>query len=191
MIRSALRPVALALVALFAGAAVQAAPFTVSAFGNSSTGGTGLATLSLIAGQSFSVSVGSDDLWSAGALPRWSNADGLTGNRFATGSDESGESIGTLIGADFGLYAQGNLSAAYGTLVGQIGAGDYFVVGTSFNGVAAATGTLNLFYWDSNFGDNTGAISADVTAVPEPETYALMLAGLGVVGFVARRRRPV
>jgi hypothetical protein len=28
-----------------------------------------------------------------------------------------------------------------------------------------------------------------VTPVPEPETYALMLAGLGAVGFVARRRR--
>lgn len=28
-----------------------------------------------------------------------------------------------------------------------------------------------------------------VTSVPEPETYALMLAGLGVLGFVARRRR--
>jgi len=29
-----------------------------------------------------------------------------------------------------------------------------------------------------------------VGVIPEPETYALLLAGLGVVGFVARRRRP-
>jgi hypothetical protein len=29
-----------------------------------------------------------------------------------------------------------------------------------------------------------------VTApIPEPETYALMLAGLGLVGFMARRRK--
>jgi hypothetical protein len=29
----------------------------------------------------------------------------------------------------------------------------------------------------------------NVTAVPEPETYVLMLAGLGAVGFINRRRR--
>jgi len=29
----------------------------------------------------------------------------------------------------------------------------------------------------------------EVAAVPEPETYALMLAGLGLVGYVTARRR--
>jgi hypothetical protein len=36
---------------------------------------------------------------------------------------------------------------------------------------------------------NVGDVTLSVTAVPEPETYALMVAGLGVVAWAARRRR--
>jgi len=38
--------------------------------------------------------------------------------------------------------------------------------------------------------DKTGALlSQTIPAIPEPETYAMMLAGLSLLGFVARRRR--
>ena len=52
---------------------------------------------------------------------------------------------------------------------------------------------LVLFNDDWNDSDyNDMAVGVKVAApIPEPETYALMLAGLGVVGFMARRRRQV
>ncbi len=36
---------------------------------------------------------------------------------------------------------------------------------------------------------DTASFAVAVTAVPEPETYAMLLAGLGLMGAVARRRR--
>ena len=36
---------------------------------------------------------------------------------------------------------------------------------------------------------DSGGLPPLVSAVPEPESYAMLLAGLGVVGSVARRRR--
>jgi hypothetical protein len=41
----------------------------------------------------------------------------------------------------------------------------------------------------TNLSGNTGVIGATVAAVPEPETYAMMLAGLGLMGWTARRRK--
>jgi hypothetical protein len=37
--------------------------------------------------------------------------------------------------------------------------------------------------------DNVSVTSTLVTAVPEPETYAMLLAGLGAIGFMSRRRK--
>ena len=178
---------AVAAALLLAGAAQAATVVNVDAVTDSwnSGAGTGLDTgIALTAGQSFTVTVAADDLWSAGALPRWSNANGLTGTLLATGTDESGQAAGTVIGTDFGLLD----GFAYGELVGQIDGGAYFAVGTDFAGTANATGTLKLFYWDTFTADNSGSVAASVSVVPEPASVALMLAGLGIVGGLARRR---
>jgi len=55
----------------------------------------------------------------------------------------------------------------------------------------ASTTTLTLVNPSvpAGIGNYPEVDNVSVVAVPEPETYALMLAGLGALGLVARRRR--
>lgn len=183
-----------AALAIAAAGGANAASVIVDAQANSSTGGVGAATgLDLVLGQLFQVAVDPHDLWNAGTPPRWSNADGLTHDLFATGTDDSGAAAGTLIGIDRGLYSAGGFSAPYGALVGNIG-GVFHLLGTSFDGAAWGAGALTLYYWDSNSSDNTQFVTAEVTSnvlpsVPEPATWALMITGFGLVGAAMRGRR--
>ena len=39
--------------------------------------------------------------------------------------------------------------------------------------------------------NNHGQVIALVSPIPEPETYAMLLAGLGLLGFIVRRRKTV
>lgn len=55
----------------------------------------------------------------------------------------------------------------------------------------ADLGDSNL-YWDVSYTydlNGLDSLTATVAAVPEPSTYAMMLGGLGLVGFMAARRR--
>lgn len=173
---------------MFSSSVAHAGNYIVDAAANSSTGGVGLDSVSLVDGQSFTVTSSLTDIWTAGPLPRWSNANGLVSNLYATGHDLSGYSVGTLIGTPFSLWSEGGLSAPYGSLVGQIGS-VYRELGANYTGSAWGTGVLKLYYWDEDAGGNLGAISFNVSTVPEPESWMEMMVGLLMVGGIMKSRR--
>jgi hypothetical protein len=124
---------------------------------------------------------------------------GYAWHPFGLGSFGS-ESTGTLSVAAPGVYSFGldsdDGSTLYidGALVVSNGGahGPFTVSSPALLSAGLHSFTVN-FYED--FGGPSGVdliLPDGVTitgAIPEPETYALMLAGLGVVGAVARRRR--
>lgn len=69
------------------------------------------------------------------------------------------------------------------------------------SGAAQAVGSYGTFDRSISLAYNIGTIVAGTSAsigyeyifapIPEPETYAMLLAGLGLMGFIARRRRMI
>jgi len=87
--------------------------------------------------------------------------------------DSSGAGLPTVLG---GFGAQGGTGPADTVSIGSSswGVPNFLVLG---NGMG-----------NNLFSDVSWSASL-VSAIPEPETYAMLLTGLGLMGFVARRRR--
>lgn len=94
-----------------------------------------------------------------GTYSLWSNADGIIGN-----SDD----------LQLGSWSFSGITGSVSNQVTPLLAGIYYY---SVKGLA--TGLSGGQY----------TLASSVSAVPEPETLAMMLAGLGAVGFIAMRRR--
>ena len=138
-----------------------------------------------------------------------SNATVASGNAFfdnGTGMDK----FGNLSGFDSTNKFDGSYAAGSGVLSGQAKALPfYMLVASSTDPFAKATMTPfgydldgdGVIEFDNNAtvagGSNEyglwtlqgSTLTYSVAAVPEAETYAMMLAGLGLVGFMVRRRR--
>jgi len=141
-----------------------------------------------------------------------SNANATSGNAwFDNGTGM--EKFGNLSAFDSTNKFDGAYGAGTGVLAGQAKALPfYMVVASSTSGPAKATMTPFGFDVDGDgvveF-DNNGAVAGGTSeyglwtlqgstltysvaaAVPEAETYAMMLAGLGLVGFMVRRRKSI
>jgi hypothetical protein len=81
------------------------------------------------------------------------------------------------------------------TLIGNIanngnGYGDWTLGNISFAGLSSTDGILFHASWTgASDGAESFFLVPTAPAIPEPETYAMMLVGFSLLGFVARRRK--
>lgn len=125
----------------------------------------------------------------------------LNGNGYAFDQDFELLSLGGVDGNACGYWGCGGASK----VVVDLGGGKFEyqlnsnnIGGTEPHGTLRFTGAFDTVTWRSSSDEywNGFTVGVQGTAaevfppgVPEPETYALMIAGLAAVGFAARRRR--
>ncbi len=129
-----------------------------------------------------------------GGLNTWMS-NGPLGNALVTGTSSRfiAASVGDATGSQFGNQWETQMPSIVNTSA-ALGANDAFYTITreqsSGRGSSAKQVIVSsvLGNWNLSSAGNLTYVSASVAPVPEPETYAMMLAGLGFMGLVARRR---
>ena len=113
--------------------------------------------------------IGASDMTANG--PFTSNPDGTSGMLTFDSAIDGAFVLSLKAGDQFSLYYYDGSGPAISSI-------SYSTIGTNLN----SNGIPNGLSHASLYGGS-------VAAVPEPETYALMLAGLGAMGFLSKRRK--
>jgi hypothetical protein len=106
-----------------------------------------------------------------------------------------GQGLTSLNVAFYDAKASSPLTQTYSDKLPRI-AGPFDTLSVVMPATLFAGGTYMAKVWGTTVdtrlipGHPSYSFSLVAVPVPEPETYAMMLAGLGMMGFIARRRRP-
>jgi hypothetical protein len=165
--------------------------------GSPNGGGTIPQELNVLAGQNlFITASGSIFCCDANSTPLTGPASGPAGNGQTTTliTNSTGSFIGNYSGPSFALT--GVYTDSTGHSIGSI-----FVIGAGSSTVpfvVPATAT-ELFFGipdalgfegpSGYYADNSGSLTVNVSSVPEPATWAMMILGFFGVGFMAYRRK--
>jgi hypothetical protein len=144
-----------------------------------------------------------DTSFGGASWPSWTQR-GLVGGTL------SGPAGSTITAQDWvntsnSVIALGSSTAAVGAIsaLGGIPSGSLALAGSPFvagpgafasdtSSTFSAAGPFSMFQQVTVNLTGAGVVSFDnhhIAAIPEPETYAMMLAGLGLMAFIARRRK--
>ena len=177
-----------------ASAGGLSANFTVDVIGGVALSGTGTVSsasfpgtynLSLLSASSVLPS-GNGSINPTPAMPAYGLGSGFTwhGVTGSGGADFIGDSV---------VNASANFLDDYGLIFKLTNQSTNAIVGglniwANTNAPSSLYAT-NLSLNGQNSFESSGNGTLNIVAVPEPETYAMMLAGLGVLGIAARRRK--